>query len=228
MAAAAAVDERFIKVCGVTNVEDAHYAASCGANMIGMILCPKAKRSIPPHVAREISAIARQHNAIPVGVFVDEDAATIAEVCKASDVDVAQLHGNGARHAVLDLPSHLRTVYVMHADKSGTLQTPLPTDIARGAGRELTRVVDWILLDSLQGGSGERFDWSSLNPPVHACSRGWLLAGGLTPANVTEAIATAAPTGVDVSSGVCGPDGLKKDYRKVSLYIEGAVTAFKM
>ena len=179
-----------------------------------MILWPKAKRSIPPATAKEIAQIARQHGASPVAVFVDEDAATILRVCEESDVDIAQLHGDGARIALADLPSSLRTVYVMHADKAGVVQTTLPPSD-----------VDWVLLDSLQGGSGERFDWSSLNPPRGR--NGWLLAGGLTPDNVAEAIGTAHPTGVDVSSGVCGPDGLKKDVAKVQKYIVEARGAFR-
>jgi phosphoribosylanthranilate isomerase len=67
-----------VKVCGVTNAEDAIVAAQAGANLIGMILWPKAKRSIPAAVARQLAAAARAHGAEPVGVFVDEDAATIA------------------------------------------------------------------------------------------------------------------------------------------------------
>ncbi|KAL4539334.1 hypothetical protein Ndes2526B_g02420 [Nannochloris sp. 'desiccata'] len=203
----------YVKVCGVTNVEDALLAASSGANLIGMILWPKAKRSIHPVTAKEIAKVAREHGASPVAVFVDEDADTICKVCEDSDVDIAQLHGDGARSALTDLPSSLRTVYVMHADKAGIVQTVLPQI-----------PVDWVLVDSLQGGSGERFDWSSLNPPLGR--NGWLLAGGLTPENVAEAIATAHPTGVDVSSGVCGLDGLKKDVGKVQQYVAEAKGAF--
>lgn len=197
----------------MTNVDDAFLAASSGANLVGMILWPKAKRSIPPATAKEIAKISREHGASPVAVFVDEDAETICKICEESGVDIAQLHGDGARSALTGLPSSLRTVYVMHADKAGIVQTVSP-DIP----------VDWVLLDSLQGGSGERFDWSSLNPPLGR--NGWLLAGGLTPENVAEAIATAHPTGVDVSSGVCGSDGLKKHGGKVQQYVAEARGAF--
>jgi phosphoribosylanthranilate isomerase len=206
---------RYVKVCGVTNVEDALLAVSSGANLIGMILWPKAKRSIRPSTAKEIAKIAREHGASPVAVFVDEDAATICRVCEESDVDIAQLHGDGARSALADLPPSIKTVYVMHADMAGVVQTALPHID-----------VDWVLLDSLQGGSGERFDWSSLNPPRGRS--GWLLAGGLTPENVAEAINTANPTGVDVSSGVCGPDGLKKDAAKVQQYVAEARGAYQL
>lgn len=205
-ACAAPAADRFVKVCGVTNPEDATVASAAGANLIGMILWPKAKRSISPEAAREIAAAARRHGAEPVAVFVDEDAATIAAVCAAADVTIAQLHGEGARAALPALPPSLRTVYVMHADPSGAVQTPSPPT-----------EVDWVLLDSLQGGSGERFDWRALDPPRGR--QGWLLAGGLGPDNVAEAVATAHPTGVDVSSGVCGPDGLRKDADKVARYV---------
>jgi phosphoribosylanthranilate isomerase len=191
-------------------------AAAAGANLIGMILWPKAKRSISPQVARRISAAARRHASAPVAVFVDEDAATIARVCQESDISIAQLHGDGARAALPDLPPHLQVVYVMHADKSGTLHTPLPL-----------QPVQWVLLDSLKGGSGESFDWSNLRPPVETCTLGWVLAGGLTPDNVSEAVRLARPAGVDVSSGVCGPDGLGKDAARVQQYVHNAQLAFR-
>lgn len=219
--------QNYVKVCGVTNPEDAELAASKGANMIGMILWPKAKRSIPPSVAREIAAAARRHGAAPVAVFVDEDAGTIVRTCEESDIGIAQLHGDGARSSLLDLPSDLQVVYVMHADKAGHVQTSFPIDIAKSAGRPLDRLVDWILLDGLKGGSGEAFDWRNLTPPsADASARGWLLAGGLDPSNVSQAISLAHPTGVDVSSGVCDPSGLTKDPEKVIMYVDNAWNAF--
>ena len=217
---------KFIKVCGITSVRDAELAASEGANLIGMILWPKAKRSIPPSLAREIAAAARRHGAAPVAVFVDEDADTIVRVCEQSDIGIAQLHGDGARASLAHLPSDLQVVYVMHADKVGTIQTRLPHQVASTSGRDLARTVDWVLLDSLQGGSGEAFDWHNLQPPVGISQQGWLLAGGLTPDNVADAIVTAQPTGVDVSSGVCGPDGLRKDAEKVLRFVRSAKDAF--
>jgi phosphoribosylanthranilate isomerase len=96
-----------------------------------MILWPKAKRSISPATARQIAAVARRHGANPVAVFVDEDAATICRVCDEADVQIAQLHGDGARAAVSELHADLRVVYVMHAQKDGTLCTPLPQQLDR-------------------------------------------------------------------------------------------------
>jgi phosphoribosylanthranilate isomerase len=66
---------------------------------------------------------------------------------------------------------------------------------------------EFLLVDSLNGGSGVAMDWARLAVPRQEASQGWLLAGGLTPDNVAGAIRVANPSGVDVSSGVCGPDG---------------------
>ncbi|KAL4420937.1 hypothetical protein ABPG77_001420 [Micractinium sp. CCAP 211/92] len=212
-----------VKVCGVTNPEDAEAAAAAGAHLIGMILWPRAKRSVGGALAADIAAAARRHGAEPVGVFVDEDAATIARVCAETGMRVAQLHGEGARAALPDLPADLAVIYVLHADKAGNVQTPLPP-----AG---SRQPQWLIVDGLQGGSGEAFDWHQLRTQAAGLaphsSHGWLLAGGLTPESVAEAIATAGPTGVDVSSGVCGPDGLKKDLGKVQRYCSSALEAFQ-
>ncbi|KAL4452784.1 hypothetical protein ABPG75_008446 [Micractinium tetrahymenae] len=212
-----------VKICGVTNSEDAEAAAAAGAHLIGMILWPRAKRSVGGSVAAGIAAAARRHGAEPVGVFVDEDAATIERVCAETGVRIAQLHGDGARAAVPHLSPDLSVVYVLHADKAGNVQTPLPP-----AG---SRQPQWLIVDGLQGGSGEAFDWRQLRTQAAGLaphsSHGWLLAGGLTPDSVADAIATAGPTGVDVSSGVCGPDGLKKDLRKVQQYCSSALAAFE-
>lgn len=212
-----------VKVCGVTNAEDAEAAAAAGAHLIGMIFWPRAKRSVDGTVAAGIAAAARRHGAEPVGVFVDEDAATIERVCARAGVRIAQLHGDGARAALPSLPDGLAVVYVLHADKAGNVQTPLPP-----AG---SRQPQWLIVDGLQGGSGEAFDWHQLRTQAaeltpHS-SHGWLLAGGLTPDTVAEAVAIAGPTGVDVSSGVCGPDGLHKDLAKVQRYCSSALAAFE-
>lgn len=73
-----------------------------------------------------------------------------------------------------------------------------------------------------QGGSGQAYDWSRLQPPLNCSNKGWLLAGGLHPGNVAQAVALTKPMAVDVSSGVCGPDGLKKDPEKVVAFIAAA------
>eukprot|EP00199_Chlamydomonas_sp_CCMP681_P005505 CAMPEP_0119105080 /NCGR_PEP_ID=MMETSP1180-20130426/3136_1 /TAXON_ID=3052 ORGANISM="Chlamydomonas cf sp, Strain CCMP681" /NCGR_SAMPLE_ID=MMETSP1180 /ASSEMBLY_ACC=CAM_ASM_000741 /LENGTH=243 /DNA_ID=CAMNT_0007090037 /DNA_START=266 /DNA_END=997 /DNA_ORIENTATION=- len=200
-----------LKICGVTSAEDALMAAEAGADLIGMIMWPKAKRSVSDAVAMQIANVAKQHGAQPVGVFVDESADLIVERCDRAGITVAQLHGDGARAALLGLQGkHLQIVYVMHATPDGQLVTSPPPPSS----------CDWVLVDGLQGGSGQALDWTQLQPPTGVARCGWLLAGGLQPDNVSTAVRLAHPTGVDVSSGVCGPDGLEKDRTKVSQFAQ--------
>ncbi len=93
---------------------------------------------------------------------------------------MAQLHGDMARESLLQLPPDLQAIYVLHVASDGTICTSLPA-----IGGDLKRPVDWVLLDSLKGGSGEAFDWSRLHVPSGVSKNGWLLAGGLNPINVT-------------------------------------------
>ncbi|KAH7430252.1 hypothetical protein KP509_09G090300 [Ceratopteris richardii] len=80
-------------------------------------------------------------------------------------------------------------------------------------------LVDWILLDSMQGGSGHSFDWGNFKAPRIKSKQGWLLAGGLKPENVARAISILKPDFVDVSSGVTMPDGLLKDPSRISAFM---------
>lgn len=208
-----------VKVCGITNAADAAYAVQQGADLIGMIMWPKAKRAVSDETAAAIAAAARAGGAAAVGVFVDEDAATITQRCRQAGITIAQLHGEASRASLNSIPEDLQVVFVLNADDSGQIQTPVP---GMPGGPELGRSIDWLLVDGMTGGSGKTFDWWSLQVPTRLCKRGWLLAGGLNPGNVTQAVAIAQPTAVDVSSGVCGPDGLLKDHEKVAAFIQAA------
>lgn len=218
-----------IKICGITSPEDASLAGDAGADLIGMIMWPKAKRGVDDATAMAISNAAKQRNSIPVGVFVDESAEVINRRCLDAGVSIAQLHGDGARSSLEGIDPSLGVIWVMHATPEGELVTPGPPSW-RGEGG---RVVDWVLIDGLQGGSGQALDWSKLasSLPAHIQSpeskgpKGWLLAGGLKPENVKEAVSKARPTGVDVSSGVCGPDGLKKDAGKIMGFVQAVKDA---
>lgn len=182
-----------VKMCGITSPEDAAMAAKAGANYVGMIVWPKSKRSVCLSLAREIAAAAREGGAEPVGVFVDENATEIEDMCIAAGLGIAQvleihcktkssdnllqklgtdkasvherfagfvvrrlmsrvglqLHGDGARSAWMQgLPETLKFIYVVHANKNGVIQTPFPED----KSNHHQRIVDWLLVDSMQGG----------------------------------------------------------------------------
>lgn len=128
-----------IKICGVNSAEDAELAAAAGADFIGMIMWPKAKRSVATPVAHAIATVARQHGAQAVGVFVDEDAQTIEDRCQEAGIGVAQLHGDAAREALGSLPDTLQVIYVMHADSDGVIQTLQPAQLAASLGHDLSR-----------------------------------------------------------------------------------------
>ena len=245
--AAAAQAPPGVKVCGVTTAEDAAAAAAAGAQFVGMILWPHSKRSIDVERAREVAAAAKAGGATPVAVFVDEGAERIVEVADAVGVDHVQLHGDESRIALGDLPMRLKAVYVMSATPEGKLVTPMPgeerleAEAAAGGPTAGTqgwrnavdwmsrgrRTVDYILVDGQNPGSGEAFDWSKLKVPRGASRKGWILAGGLDPTNVAEAIRTCAPPPavVDVASGVTLECGVLKDQARVEAFMEAVRTA---
>ncbi|MGW4651143.1 phosphoribosylanthranilate isomerase [Kitasatospora sp. NPDC004289] len=183
----------FVKICGLSTAPDVAAAVEAGADAVGFVLTESPRR-VTPELVRELLAGVPE-GVLSVAVFREEPAAYVREMVRASGVGAAQLHGNHPPAAFAEL-----------AD----LGVPLirATSAAAAAGASCGDFgEDLLLLDSPVPGSGEAWDWAELGakPPGGR----WLLAGGLTPGNVREAIAAARPWGVDVSSGVEVRRGVK-------------------
>lgn len=193
-----------VKVCGITNTEDALAAAEAGATAIGFNFYPKSPRYLAVGDARSI-AQSLPAAILKVGVFVNEPMEAIDAIAREVALDVVQIHGNS-----LPLPHGWRVWQAFRADR-----TTLTADVNAWPAEA-------FLIDTpsptLHGGTGESFDWSlltRLNGRV-------ILAGGLDDANVGEAIRRAMPWGVDACSRLeCAPG--KKDHDKMRRFIRAAM-----
>lgn len=195
-----------IKICGMTRMEDALLAAELGVDAVGFIFYPKSPRAITPETAKEIASnlppfIAR------VGVFVDEPPDTVHKICEKVGLDSVQLHGSEPPEKMSLYPG--RVIKAFRVRGRATLNL-LPK----------YQVSAW-LLDTYKkgsaGGTGETFDWDIA---VEAKRHGRIiLAGGLTPENIAEAVSAVDPYAVDVSSGVEKKPGVK-DHSRMREFVE--------
>ncbi len=202
-----------VKICGITNFDDAINAVESGADMLGFVFYPRSKRYIEPEraaeIIREVSSFVTC-----VGVFVNEDIERIKEIIEITMIDLVQLSGDETIQMCLELRN---LIPVMKSFKVTDSFSPEVLNDFK---------VDYIHLDSysngVYGGTGKKFNWES------AIGLGKfgkiILAGGLNPENVQEAISIVKPYGVDVSSGVEDFPG-KKNHNKVKLFIKNAKSA---
>jgi phosphoribosylanthranilate isomerase len=213
----------WVKICGMTNLEDALVAVEAGADAVGFVFYEKSPRSVRVETVREI--VAKLPESVEkVGVFVDADAITILDHVSRTGLTAVQLHGKRSSESVLSDPRP--TMESIGAQK---LIAMIPGDSLKDGGffmgtamREKTFAV---LLDSvsngISGGTGTTFDWEETRSMVRAIglSVPVIVAGGLTPANVTVAMKTFRPFGVDVVSGVEARPG-KKHPEKVRAFVK--------
>jgi phosphoribosylanthranilate isomerase len=202
----------FVKVCGITRLTDALHAVQKGATALGFVFWPHSPRFVTPQRAREIIA-ELPSSIVSIGVFVNESVDGIRDVAARTGITTVQLHGDEppAYADALQWPV-LRSVTVEDAGDAGGAW-PAGTLFLVDAADPLRR-----------GGTGGRVDW--IRAAAVARDRRVVLAGGLTPENVADAIAAVRPFGVDVSSGVEQSPGVK-DFDKVARFVANARSAFE-
>ena len=196
-----------IKICGITSVEDALAAALLGADAIGLVFYPPSPRYVQVEQAAEIAA-ALPPFVTTVALFVNADEQTIADVVSRVRIDLIQFHGNECKdYCGLHQRPYIKAVR-MSDDVDLDKQL---NDFSQARG---------LLLDTYKagvpGGTGEQFNWDRV--PAHVADK-IILAGGLTPENVKDAVAQVHPYAVDVSGGVESVPG-KKDTEKMARFIE--------
>jgi phosphoribosylanthranilate isomerase len=180
----------YVKICGLSEPEHVAAAVEAGADAIGFVLTASPRR-VSPERAAELAALVPEH-VLTVGVFRGEDPVAVRAAALAAGVRGIQLHGKHPHGDFTALKDLDRTL-VRAVDASA--------DLRCGAFDE-----SLLIVDAPRPGSGEPWDWAA----VRGRPTGrWLLAGGLDPANVAEAVAAAGPWGVDVSSGVETAPGVK-------------------
>ena len=201
-----------VKICGITNIEDAVAAAEYGADAIGFVFQPKSPRAITPETAKNIVS------ALPpfittIGVFVNESKLEIERIIRYVGLNIVQLHGNEPPDACQLNRKVIKAIRV----KDLTDLEPLKRyDVSA------------FLLDTYSphtmGGTGQIFNWDIA---VEAKKFGRIiLAGGLNHENIEEAIKWVRPYGIDVATGVESNKKGEKDHKKLKLFIEKAREAF--
>ena len=205
-----------IKVCGVTLPDDAARVAAAGADFIGFNFWPKSKRYLTPERAPMLAAVARGSGAAKlVGVFVDPTVEEVLAVTTRVDIDIIQLHGD-------ETPEFVKKL-------SLSVYRPVWKAIPVASSKDIQHLGAWsseaILLDAPtpgRGGAGAKFDWKLAREARERFPRlNIILAGGLNPENVTEAIKTVEPWAVDVASGIEAGPGIK-DPAKLEAFVGAA------
>lgn len=197
-----------IKICGITNIDDALAAVELGADAVGFVFALSPRRvdaskakaiseAIPPFVTR-------------VGVFVESDPG-IAHVVEVCGLDAVQLHGDQGETLARELAAHARVIRVLRVKDHKSLARLTTFDSAHAF------LLDTYVGDKY-GGTGLTFNWE-LAAKAKEFGKPVILSGGLSPDNVEEAIRTARPYAVDVSSGVESEPG-RKDYSKMKEFID--------
>ncbi len=216
-----------VKICGITRPEDAALAAQLGADAVGMVFYPQARRHISPEQARAVLH-ALPPFVTPVALFVDQPLSMVRSIITTLGIHHVQLHGRESAETV----GALRDRFVLKALQvdPATFEQTLDHWRERIASQGLTNLKGLVLetASAAPGGTGIANDWAFIAdcaqrglfaglPPIIA-------AGGLTPQTVGDVVRTIRPAAVDVSSGVESTFG-QKDPQKVAAFIHAVRTA---
>ncbi|MBY6157900.1 phosphoribosylanthranilate isomerase [Pseudooceanicola nitratireducens] len=207
-----------VKICGLSRPEDVAAAADAGAVYGGFVFFPKSPRNVSIDVARDL-AVAAPVGLAKVALVVNADDALIDAITGAVPLDMLQLHGKESPERVAELRARTGLPVMKAVGIAG------PEDLDQIAIYE--QVADQILIDAkppkgadLPGGNGLAFDWRLLQGRKY-WTRPWMLAGGLTPDNVAEAVRLTGARQVDVSSGVESAPGVK-DLDRIGDFVRAA------
>jgi phosphoribosylanthranilate isomerase len=206
-----------VKICGINDPAAMEAAVAAGADMVGFVFFPASPRAVTPDQAAALSA-GQPWGALRVGLFVDATDDEIAAALAALPLDILQLHGE-------ETPERAAAIRARFG-------RPVMKALGIGSAADLDQVeafapvVDRFLLDAkapagapLPGGNAAPFDWTlTVGREV---PKPWLLAGGLTPGNVAEALSVSGAPGVDVSSGVERARGVK-DPARIAAFVSAA------
>lgn len=196
----------FIKICGITNLDDALSAVKLGASALGFIFAP-SKRRITANQAKEI-ILHLPPEVLKVGVFVNEQKEAMLRIAEEVKLSCIQLHGSEAQELCDELSKSFQVIKAVKVDNDGNLKT--------GSNYKVWKMLVDTYLPEVEGGSGKTFNWNILqnfNP------NDTIVAGGVTPENIRALLSKYRPFGVDLSSGVELYPG-KKDIEKLHRFFK--------
>ncbi len=204
-----------VKICGIRTLSDAQVAAQAGADFIGLVFVPGRRRRLELDVARKlVEGLKNGPGGIPrvVGLFADQPLEEVNLIIETCNLDMAQLCGTESLDYCSDTKAEV--IKVVHVPQSPSSPEPHRELVKKMTSyREGGCLVTLDrLVEGLQGGTGESFDWS-IAAAVAESGNSFILAGGLSPDNVAKAVTTVAPWGLDVSTGV--ETNGDKDHKKI-------------
>ena len=222
----------WVKICGITNLEDALVAVEAGADALGFVFYEKSPRYVDLEKARDIVARTPEHIE-RVGVFVNTPLKQVIQTSLDSGLTTAQVYGDQAAltdqyRALHNNGPHPKLIVAVNGNCFTDQNQSMGWFISAGFAEHLFALLVDCGSDQQPGGTGNRFDWTKARGAVQAMNtiRPTIVAGGLDPSNVKTAMTLLHPWGVDVSSGVEAVPG-KKDPEKVRAFIRAVREADK-